>query len=266
MLTLPMLKKCIQFQMKQLRHTKARNDTGDHGGTFEMKHQLNIMTPSITNSGHLRRTSASSTMASNWQCRQSFILKNTRTWLARLERAKIQPHHSNPFQGGINVTGCKDKQLYGLCDCVPYISHPHTTSWCPDCNLNSCNPLRNHHEDTTPPICAVCVQQTTWAKTKTLGLVTKIRPNLNLVCIAVMKLRWATSKQKTGIDLYTSPCENIRRTQNHKGFCILTNVAKEPDTKVAFKQQWMPSMQNPGIGSVSQTMVKRYQKNWTHQQ
>lgn len=89
---------------------------------------------------------------------------------------------------------------------------------------------------------------------------------INLVCIAVMKLRWATSKQKIGIDLYTSPRENIRRTQNHKGFCILTNVAKEPDTKVVFKQQWMPSMQNPGIGSVSQTMVKRYQKNCTHQQ
>ena len=97
MLTLPMLKKCIQFQMKQLRHTKARNDTGDHGGTFEMKHQLNIMTPSITNSGHLRRTSASSTMASNWQCRQSFILKNTQnlTCKAAWQRYK---HHSNPFK------------------------------------------------------------------------------------------------------------------------------------------------------------------------
>lgn len=128
MLTLPLLKKCIQFQMKQLRHTKARNDTGDHGGTFEMKHQLNIMTPSITNSGHLRRTSASSTMASNWQCRQSFILKNTRTWLQQRLRGKDANPPFKPFQGGINVTECKDKQLYGLCDCVPYISHPHTTS------------------------------------------------------------------------------------------------------------------------------------------
>ena len=106
--TLPMLKKCIQFQMKQLRHTKARNDTGDHGGTFEMKHQLNIMTPSITNSGHLRRTSASSTMASNWQCRQSFILKNTQNLACKAAWQRYNPTIQT-LSRWINVTGCKDK-------------------------------------------------------------------------------------------------------------------------------------------------------------